>query len=218
MKREHKSEQSYIDWLKSLGCVFYAPLDQDNGLIDLISVTTAQIGQGSATYNYTEGCYFIEKNSTLNSNAIHWYDINLDFPRTGYVQFSYLMELKPTYAQYQSSSNLGACFCFPCLKGRTMLANDDSCLTLNTWTKTASTFIQDGSNYSYRYKDGTAIWSNRYGAAQWSSVASSALTGVELQQCPTWGGLYENTKGYYKNIMIFNRQLTQQEINEIQEI
>ena len=27
-KREHTTAQSYIDWLKSLGCVFYAPLIQ----------------------------------------------------------------------------------------------------------------------------------------------------------------------------------------------
>ena len=36
MKREHIKSESYIEWLKSLGCVFYVPFDYEDGLKELI--------------------------------------------------------------------------------------------------------------------------------------------------------------------------------------
>ena len=39
MRREHELEQSYIDWLKSLGCVVYLPLSEGD-LQDKISGNT----------------------------------------------------------------------------------------------------------------------------------------------------------------------------------
>lgn len=40
MKREYKSELSYIDWLKSLGCIAYLPLS-NNDFTEYISGNTA---------------------------------------------------------------------------------------------------------------------------------------------------------------------------------
>lgn len=38
--RHHFSKFDRIAWLRSIGCVFYAPLDYENGLADIISGTT----------------------------------------------------------------------------------------------------------------------------------------------------------------------------------
>ena len=55
MRREHTTPQGggYLDWLKSLGCVFYAPLDQENGLKDLISGITGCFPSGNTNSTVT---------------------------------------------------------------------------------------------------------------------------------------------------------------------
>ena len=35
-KREHTANQSYIDWLKSMGCVFCVSFDHEDGLKELV--------------------------------------------------------------------------------------------------------------------------------------------------------------------------------------
>lgn len=60
MRREHTSEsQSYIDWLKSIGCVLYLPLTQDGDLQDRISGASLQYtGSGTQAYwDANEGMY-----------------------------------------------------------------------------------------------------------------------------------------------------------------
>ncbi len=59
MKREHKLEQSYIDWLKSIGCVLYLPLTQDGDLQDRISGASLQYtNSGTQAYwDNNEGMY-----------------------------------------------------------------------------------------------------------------------------------------------------------------
>jgi hypothetical protein len=59
MRRESKSEQSYIDWLKSIGCVLYLPLTQDGDLQDRISGASLQYtGIGTQAYwDANEGMY-----------------------------------------------------------------------------------------------------------------------------------------------------------------
>lgn len=59
MRRESKSEQSYIDWLKSIGCVLYLPMTQDSDLQDRISGASLQYtGSGTQAYwDANEGMY-----------------------------------------------------------------------------------------------------------------------------------------------------------------
>jgi hypothetical protein len=59
MKREHTTTQSYIDWLKSIGCVLYLPLTQDGDLQDRISGASLQYtNSGTRAYwDNNEGMY-----------------------------------------------------------------------------------------------------------------------------------------------------------------
>lgn len=53
MKREHTKSESYIDWLKSLGCIVYMPLHSN--LVDQISGESLSLtGTGSMVYNSNE--------------------------------------------------------------------------------------------------------------------------------------------------------------------
>ena len=52
MRREHKSEQSYIDWLKSFGCILYFPFSESGDLTDRISGNNLILtGYGSLGWN-----------------------------------------------------------------------------------------------------------------------------------------------------------------------
>ena len=59
-RREHITSQSYIDWLKSLGCVFYAPLTEFETR-DLISGSQMQQGNnGTVTWDANEQAWFFQ--------------------------------------------------------------------------------------------------------------------------------------------------------------
>lgn len=57
MKREHYKEQSYIEWLKSLGCLVYLPLSADGDLQDRISGIDIVRDIGSFQWNTTKQMY-----------------------------------------------------------------------------------------------------------------------------------------------------------------
>ena len=68
MKREH-TQDSYIDWLKSIGCLVYLPLGLDDTR-DYISNTYLQNGTGSFTYNASKQMYQFTVPSYNGSAAI----------------------------------------------------------------------------------------------------------------------------------------------------
>ena len=83
MRREHnKAEQSYIGWLKSLGCVFYAPLDQEHGMTDLISGVTGTVPPAntncSITWDNTLQMYVIDNQCPYYA-GLWWDGLNM-FP------------------------------------------------------------------------------------------------------------------------------------------
>jgi len=71
MKREHNIEQSYIDWLKSLGCLVWMPLHGD--LQDKISgVYATATGSGAFQYDAQEDMTLVTTPSSygqVNNNA-----------------------------------------------------------------------------------------------------------------------------------------------------
>lgn len=66
MRREHITERSYIDWLKSLGCLVYMPMSEDGDLLDRISGVTAQTtGDGSVSWDNNRNGYVLKTPSSL---------------------------------------------------------------------------------------------------------------------------------------------------------
>lgn len=70
MRREYKQEESYIDWLKSIGCIMYLPLS-DNDLQDKITGEYLQLtDKGSMEWDSTEQMYkFTQPSSYWQSVA-----------------------------------------------------------------------------------------------------------------------------------------------------
>ena len=68
MRRQHYAEQSYIDWLKSLGCIMYTPLRED--LQDLISGNYF-IATGDGAYEFSNGYCEVTAPSTSPASPLN---------------------------------------------------------------------------------------------------------------------------------------------------
>lgn len=72
-KREHTTSQSYIDWLKSLGCVFYCTFDGITGTQDLINDKPLILsGYGSIAYDSVKDMYRITTPSGQGQDIGYW--------------------------------------------------------------------------------------------------------------------------------------------------
>lgn len=218
MKREHIKSESYIDWLKSLGCVFYVPLDYENGLKDLISGTTGSIVTGSSiTWDANENAYLIKKEGS-GYCALEWHNLNMDLysdPNT-ILSFTYLMEHKTTKGRYNNASQT----MYPCFYNRGIANNVSSASaskSLNVWYKRASSNCYDGSYGSKFYYNGILDLTYSRAVTMWSAFTTPQL-GVEWQNVGPWVTDYNNHWAYLRNLMIFNRNLSQNEIKLIQQI
>lgn len=65
MRREHIISESYIDWLKSLGCLVYLPLSDNGDLEDKISGVSAQTtGYGTFNWDANRNGYIVKSPSS----------------------------------------------------------------------------------------------------------------------------------------------------------
>ena len=72
-KREYMAQQSYIDWLKSLGCVFYCTFDGITGTYDLINNKPLILsGYGSIAYDSGKDMYRITTPSGQGQDIGYW--------------------------------------------------------------------------------------------------------------------------------------------------
>lgn len=85
--REHITSQSYIDWLKSIGCVFYCAFDGLTGTKDLINdKPLIMSGYGSIAYDSGKDMYRITTPTGQGQDIGYWDNgIGIDtFPNDDY--------------------------------------------------------------------------------------------------------------------------------------
>lgn len=93
-KRHHCPSQSYVDWLKSLGCVFYAPLIEGDTR-DYISGQDITIIR-SVTWNLSENAYYFQFTSTSQYGSIaEWNGLNMPLTINN-LAYGYMCEIKIT--------------------------------------------------------------------------------------------------------------------------
>lgn len=93
-RREHTSSQSYIDWLKSIGCLVYLPLSEDGDLQDRISgLSLTFSGNGSMVWNANENAYVV---TSPSSNSRHTAILSNGLNKTSFPDdcFSVLCKVK----------------------------------------------------------------------------------------------------------------------------
>lgn len=88
-------------------------------------------------------------------------------------------------------------------------------LQLNVWYKRCVSYFRDGGHQTLLYCNGSLDWTANYSSLRWSAL-TTPQQGVEWQNMGTYVTDYNNHYTYLKNLMIFNRNLSQQDIIEIQ--
>ena len=213
MKREHKTTESYVNWLKSLGCVFYAPLTEGDTR-DYISGQDMTIIQ-NVTWNSSNNSYYFQFTNTSQIGSIaEWNGLNmpLDISNTSY---GYLCEIKITNWYNQQC---GACPLI--LYGRPSASNTKYTVPqLNVWYKVGYMYpptIPNVTKYDKWYRDGTMTYQVNRGSTT-MTVPQSATTGIWTNNVPSSSFRpYTYAKFYMRNAMVFDRELTLSKIRKIQ--
>lgn len=210
MIREHITSQSYIDWLKSLGCVLWLPFAEDGDLNDRISGNDLQRGSDTTGYfawdNNQQMMYFHapsqqrRKSYTLQTG---WN--NSTFPTNGFTNLSTIK--RKTTSGYAFYFLVGSGYSVPCGACMTYNASANMSNWGNNLHKQAYYFGADNRKY---YNDG----------ALYNTYSSHA------PYLPSNWGNYDYFVGqgsdsnygevYVKDLMMFNRELTLSEIRKIQ--
>lgn len=211
--------ESYINWLKSLGCVFYAPLYQ-NDLKDYISgeIPTTDTNC-TVTWDENKGMYklYSNRNNGQNVGSLNWRSGLL----TNFSNGDACTALITVQENQTSGNGYCAMITIPNLYGI-----NTSNVNL-TWIcqrrygniidtnlhKYAVTYPQNTGQSPVDvkfYRDGNLITTSNWGMQ--SSVGQNT---VGIGQVNNGSSYYEI---YAKDAMIFNRVLSQDEIKQIQNI
>lgn len=207
MKREETSSQSYIDWLKSLGCVFYAPLSNGD-LSDNISNQILSLSNGTVTWDANQNAYKFQGPSSINNYIASWQTLNMDIDTNN-------INLTICYEVYANNKSV-----IPIVfKDRNFAQSINYAGTQTyTWMKLATTFPAfDGVNpvIQQYYVNGNITATTNRGQNP-GTIADIAKYGVECNNAGSYN-TYINKTYYMRNAMIFNKILTQQQIKEVQE-
>lgn len=201
-RRNYKVEQSYIDWLKSLGCVLYLPLTQGD-LQDKISGAYLIANQGaSITWDNSKGAYhFSVTQQTIGNTGIQLPNVSIDLGKElSNIEYTCVIDL---YVDYYSAG--GTQFNILCTDGQ--FWKEQWYTGYNSsrrWIRLHSTKRKGEENTQY-YEDGRLVYSGIQNVSQ--------LLGTYLFTRPSWGNY--GYSAFVKSAYIFNRVLTQEQINQL---
>lgn len=227
MRREGTSGQSYIDWLKSLGCVFYAPLTQGD-FTDHIGGTTGSPYNDTALnnlqWNSSVGAYRLVS-STWGANPLRFQMIDLQTRWNGALSWTWVMDIrKINYVAFQMIIGY-----IP------NTANNWTNINNNGWpldfVRTAETstsqfnrfaltmeYINDTQYHYIRYRDGEIIYDNPnyYQSDNYEKkrfpVNWPAAYFNYVSICSCINPNDHKTDAYIKNCYLFNTALTREQI------
>lgn len=204
----------YVEWLKSLGCVFWLPFETEGDLVERLSgnpLVKTSDATGYLVWDTDEMCYYMHSGPDLRAK---YYTLQTLWNSNTFSnnKFTALTEFKR-----KTSSGLPLWF---------MLGNTNNvpagAATMYNGTNNMSSWDDDwhkgayyiGSDSRKIYQDGilykTYSAHTPYLPSNWGSL--DWFIGTYSSGTPT------NSECYIKSIMIFNRELTLGEIKKIQDI
>lgn len=218
MKREHKSEQSYIDWLKSLGCLVWMPLHGD--FQDRISgLYLTPTGSGSMSYNSNEDMCHFKTPSTYGGSS-----------NTSYVAF---LENNISSSDFQTDcytvciknkriSTSGVCTSFGLISDNASYAGQFSASYngtqgLQSWPNTAfdSGYVANHQNQTRQFYQNGSLYGSY---AEYSPQLPSNWSVVRNGMC--FGYAYDSSRAdkecYISDFYLFNTALDLTTIRKIQ--
>lgn len=218
MKREHSIEQSYIDWLKSIGCLVWLPLHGD--LQDKISGLYLQpTGSGSLQYDSGVDMYRLKSPSTYggtsNTSYVAFLENSLssaDFPTDCYTVCS----------KNKRISTSGVCTSFGLISGNYSYAGEFSAsynMTqgLQSWPNTSFDFgaVVNHLNQTRQYYQNCTLYGSY---AEASSILPSNWVATRNGMCLGYAYDYSRTNKecYISDFYLFNTALDLTTIRKIQ--
>lgn len=218
MRREHIKSESYIDWLKSLGCVFYAPLTVDNN--DVINNTAPDSSRGSVNTRDDRGLYFngssgLRYPSSVFNNFI-LYDHDFTFlcdcmitqmlgSNNWYKAISFLSSANYRYEKTVSVDCATSSFYYNVNSKRSNNISGQV-ITNNTQYNKLGVIYNSQTHTFSKVENG--IISGSQGVSNNFENNQSMCIGCER--------LSNNYfRGYIRNVMVFNTALSQQEITQL---
>lgn len=216
--REHITSQSYIDWLRSLGCLVYLPLSADGDLQDRISGMSLQLtGQGSMAWDSAQQMYKVTQPTSIYqcvANLNNGLDAQ-SFPNVDYTTIHTIVRITNAY-----NKNI-----------KTMSPNSNSadtvdalCATYNT-TSRSSQFPSGDAKVAYAlnhiegkrrfYQQGLLYGEySEYGP---QIPINWVLNGTGLKIAQTYNTASNSGTQYYmKEVYLFNTPLDLTTIRKIQ--
>lgn len=216
--REHITEQSYIDWLKSLGCLVYMTLSADGDFKDRISGLSLQMtGNGSMSWNTTYQMYQVNQPSSTLFAYVASLDNGLDaswFPDDNFTVLQTIRKITSSSAKFMNTISPKS-------------GNGDTCAsTAATWSGTGRTnafpaavcdcgYVGNHSNTTrYYYQNGALITTAAEATAYLPSNWVMTGTGITIG-CNRVSNCY-STQYCISNIYMFNTALDLATIRKIQ--
>lgn len=204
MRREHKSKQSFVDWLNSVGCLIYLPLSQGD-LQDKITGNYLTLsGDGSLTWDNSQQMYLC---TTPSSNG---YVASIPFPYN-YSDFSEDQFTK--YWTYRRASTSGNFCSTSYLSGGAtpvVLMGGGGTLNIANYGSARMMWMMTEGSPRKVYNDWTLVSSSVVYSpnlpSAWANAASTIYFGVAYDY---------NTRSkqvYMRDILYFNHGLTDAEI------
>ena len=217
-KRGHFEEQDYIEWLRSMGCVFYAPLSENGDLQDRISGLPLQLtGQGSILWDGSQQMYKITQPSLYDKYVafLNNYITVQDFPDDNFTTLHSIKKISnsssksinsmsPSTLDQVTSQSLSAVYNST---GRTRVwpANLANVAYVSNNDQRNRTFYQNGELYGTYAEYLPGIPSN------WVMSGSGIIFGFTAR-----ASVFLSTQYYMKEVYLFNTALDLQTIRKIQ--
>lgn len=220
MSKRHHNESDYIEWLKSMGCIFYAPLSENDTTDKISGVNGSVQYSNSVTWDTDKNMYLFSKNNSYSpSQGIMVYSgLNLDFPNLNNVEFTLLYDINVKVGGYHPSAspNISPKWIAPIVLGeRKVIINmENSNPSLNSNYKMGVIFPNhnSGKHISKWYVNGSQTSSFTYTSAMVGDY--TIRDRVYINYCNS--NAYTGCQFYLKDMMIFNKELTINEIRKIQ--
>ncbi len=218
MRREHNIKQSYIDWLKSLGCLVWLPLHGD--LQDKISGLYLQpTGSGSLQYDSGVDMYRFKSPSTYGGTSNTSY---VAFLENSLSSADFSTDCFTICSKNKRISTSGVCTSFGLISGNVTYAGEFSAAYngtqgLQSWPNTAFDFgyVANHQNQTRQiYQNGSLYGSYAEYSPQLPSNWSIVRNGMCL------GYAYDSSRVdkecYISDFYLFNTALDLQTIRKIQ--
>ena len=221
-KREHTTSQSYIDWLKSLGCVFHCAFDGITGTYDLINDKPfIPSGYGSISYDPGKDMYSIATPAPQGQDIGYWDNgVGIDtFPDDNYSAL-YTAQRITTSSSKSMHGVTPYSNAFRTCQALDMTYNGTgSCASWSSAVVKVAVSFCTSQGWRRYYQDGilyvdTNIFA-QFQPSNWVTLGNHlCLSRTPVDSNPT----HRDVSLYIGETYIFNTALTSEQIKQIQQI